>query len=149
MFFLTGKQRFLAARMFAFVNSMVSHRLMVTIEQRRDMQALLNDGRLIYGCIDTWLVHKLTGGRIIATEPSSASSTGLFDPYLVNSFNLTTSKLFTVSLSFQMDWGHFILNRIEFPTSILPQILDTAGKPIGVCEADIFGAPIPIGAIVR
>ena len=38
----------------------------------------------MFGCLDTWLIHKLTGGRVHITEPSNASVTGLFDPYLAS-----------------------------------------------------------------
>lgn len=36
-------------------------------------------GELVCGTVDTWLVHHLTSGRVVATEPSNASRTSLFD----------------------------------------------------------------------
>lgn len=47
------------------------------------MQMLLKQNRLAIGCLDTWLITKLTKGKCFITEPSSASSTGLFDLFLV------------------------------------------------------------------
>lgn len=47
------------------------------------MQRLLKQGKLGFGCLDTWLIYKLSGGVVCVSEPSNASSTGLFDPYTV------------------------------------------------------------------
>lgn len=73
------------------------------------MKQLLADHKLAIGCLDTWLLAKLTLGGTYVTEPSSSSSTGLFDPY-------------------QKDWGHTILKLIHFPSHILPELTDTAGN---------------------
>jgi glycerol kinase len=52
--------------------------------QSLEMQRLLAAGDLAFGCIETWLINRMTGGRqSCITEPSCASSTGLFDPYTV------------------------------------------------------------------
>jgi hypothetical protein len=49
-----------------------------------------------------------------------------------------------------MQWGLSILSLINFPVEILPSVVDSAGKtPIAIVDASIFGAPIPIGAVVR
>lgn len=50
------------------------------------MQQLLKQGKLAFGCLDTWLIYKLSGGVVCVSEPSNASSTGLFDPYTVRYF---------------------------------------------------------------
>ena len=51
------------------------------------MQKLLKLGKLAFGCLDTWLIYKLTRGQVQVTEPSNASSTGLFDPFLVCAYS--------------------------------------------------------------
>jgi glycerol kinase len=38
----------------------------------------------MFGCIETWLLWKLTGGKVHATDYSCASGTGLFDPFQVS-----------------------------------------------------------------
>lgn len=48
------------------------------------MQKLLAQNRLAIGCIDTWLFARLSDGKTFVTEPSSISSTGLYDPFLVS-----------------------------------------------------------------
>lgn len=48
------------------------------------MKDLLKKNMLVLGCLDTWLISKLTNGNVFVTEPSSASSTGIFDPFVVN-----------------------------------------------------------------
>uniref|UniRef100_A0A914D068 Carbohydrate kinase FGGY N-terminal domain-containing protein n=1 Tax=Acrobeloides nanus TaxID=290746 RepID=A0A914D068_9BILA len=109
---------------------MVTHRFLVTLHENENMKQLLADRKLAIGCLDTWLLSKLTLGAIYVTEPSSSSSTGLFDPY-------------------QQDWGYTILKLIHFPTQILPEITDTAGKVIATSNPAIFGIPIQIGAMVN
>uniref|UniRef100_A0A914C733 Glycerol kinase n=1 Tax=Acrobeloides nanus TaxID=290746 RepID=A0A914C733_9BILA len=108
---------------------MVTHRFLVTLHENENMKQLLADRKLAIGCLDTWLLSKLTLGAIYVTEPSSSSSTGLFDPY-------------------QKDWGYTILKLIHFPTQILPEITDTAGKVIATSSPAIFGIPIQIGAML-
>jgi glycerol kinase len=48
------------------------------------MQTLLEAGELELGTMDCWLLQKMSGGRAFITEPSSASSTGMFDPFTVS-----------------------------------------------------------------
>uniref|UniRef100_A0A0N5AL63 Glycerol kinase 5 n=1 Tax=Syphacia muris TaxID=451379 RepID=A0A0N5AL63_9BILA len=128
LYFFTNQQRFKSARMFAFLSAMVTHRLMVTISQDKRMQKLLNEGKLMFGCLDTWIIHKLTCGRVHLTEPSSASTTGLFDPYL-------------------LDWGRSLLSLISFPVSLLPMHTCTAGDVLAVIDGKLFGVQIEIGAV--
>jgi glycerol kinase len=59
------------------------------IFEDENMKQLLADRKLAIGCLDTWLLAKLTLGATYVTEPSSSSSTGLFDPYQV-----LTSRVF-------------------------------------------------------
>ena len=47
------------------------------------MQQLLAEDNLAVGCLDTWLILRMTEGKTFVTDVSSASSTGLFDPFLV------------------------------------------------------------------
>ena len=44
-----------------------------------------SQGNVMFGCIETWLLWKLTGGAVHATDYSCASGTGLFDPFQVQS----------------------------------------------------------------
>uniref|UniRef100_A0AC35FXR6 Glycerol kinase n=1 Tax=Panagrolaimus sp. PS1159 TaxID=55785 RepID=A0AC35FXR6_9BILA len=129
--FLTRSERFKAAKMFQFINTMVTQRFLVTLEKNETMKSLLDNGTLAFGCIDTWLMSKLSNGKLYLSETSCASSTGLFDPFL-------------------NDWGHTILRLIKFPVSLLPDLVDTVtdGKPFMTVDESIFGFPLKIGALI-
>ena len=82
------------------------------------------NGELLFGTVETWLIWKLTKGKVHVTDYSNASRTMLF--------NINT-----------LTWDKEILARLEIPASMLPQ-----AKPssciYGSTAAEFFGAPIPI-----
>uniref|UniRef100_A0A7E4VUW2 Glycerol kinase 5 n=1 Tax=Panagrellus redivivus TaxID=6233 RepID=A0A7E4VUW2_PANRE len=129
--FVTRSPRFKAARIFSFINAMVTLRLMVTLDGNEEMKQLRSKGKLAYGCIETWLLAKLSKGRLIVTEPSCASATGLYDP-----FNAT--------------WGYTILRLIGFPTDLLPKLVDTVNPGVILLDVDpdVLGFPLKIGSVV-
>ena len=43
----------------------------------------LSEDGVMFGCVDTWLLWKLTGEKVFATDYSGASGTGLYDPFQV------------------------------------------------------------------
>ncbi len=83
---------------------------------------------VLAGTIDTWILWKLTGGKVHATDHSNASRTMLM--------NLVTC-----------DWDETLLNLFKIPTQILPQIQPSLGT-FGVTDASLFGVEIPITAIL-
>jgi len=94
------------------------------------MQFLLREGRLAMGCMDTYLVWRLTGGQMHLTEASSASSTGLYNPFVGG-------------------WGTTILKLIGFPLGVLPDVVDPSGVgQLGDVSEEVFGFPLKIGAVV-
>ncbi|KAI6244134.1 hypothetical protein M3Y99_00084300 [Aphelenchoides fujianensis] len=119
-------ERFNAAKVFKFVNAMVTHRFLATLQE-----VSVSSGScwpriaLCLGTMDSWLQMKLTSGRSWATDASNASSTGLYDPFL-------------------QDWGHAILRLVGFPSSVLPELKPTAGQELGTIDEKIFGMEIPI-----
>ncbi|VEU74871.1 Glycerol kinase [Mycoplasmopsis citelli] len=66
-------------------------------------QKVLEEGNLLAGTIDTWLIWKLTGGKVHATDVSNASRTLLF--------NINT-----------MSWDQELLDLFEIPSQILPEV---------------------------
>ncbi|VDN04571.1 unnamed protein product [Thelazia callipaeda] len=124
---MTRSSRYMAARIFSFLNAMVTLRFLVTLVENKRMQELLHQGKLAFGCLDTWLIYKFTCCSGIISEPSNASSTGLFDPYTMN-------------------WGYRLLQFISFPTSVLPRLSFSAGVPLGVADKKLFGFPITVAA---
>ena len=84
-------------------------------------------GELAFGTVDSWLVWKLTGGRVHATDPSNASRTQLF--------NIHTQQ-----------WDQTLLELFNIPASVLPQVVPSSGV-LGETDADCLGAAIPIAGI--
>lgn len=86
------------------------------------------NGDLLFGTVDTWLIWNLTRGQVHCTDMSNASRTMLF--------NINT-----------LDWDQDILDYLEIPRSILPQVVDSSG----ICaytHSDMFGGVgIPIAGI--
>jgi len=84
-------------------------------------------GQLLFGTVDCWLLHKLTGGRIHATDYSNASRT----------------LMFNIS---RLAWDEDILRELAVPSSLLPAALPSCGV-FGEAEPSLLGAAIPIAGI--
>lgn len=94
------------------------------LDHVRGLRARAARGEIAFGTIDSFLVWRLTGGRRHVTDATNASRTLLF--------NIASGE-----------WDRDLLRRLGVPAAILPEVLDCAAD-FGVCEADLFGAPIPI-----
>ena len=81
-------------------------------------------GELLFGTVETWLIWKLTGGKVHVTDYSNASRTMLF--------HINT-----------LCWDEEILNKLNIPASMLPTPVPSSGL-VGHTEAAYFGAPIAI-----
>ena len=88
---------------------------------------LAAQGELAFGTIDSWLLWKLTNGRVHATDVSNASRTMLFDIR-------------------HNAWDPELLKALHIPDSVLPQV-HPSSHVFGESDASIFGAPIPIAGI--
>jgi glycerol kinase len=84
-------------------------------------------GELAFGTIDCWLLWKLTGGKVHATDATNASRTLLF--------NIRTQK-----------WDAELLKFLDVPASMLPDVRDSAAN-FGRTDKKLFGAEIPICGI--
>ena len=84
-------------------------------------------GDLAFGTVDTWLVWKLTGGRVHATDVTNASRTLLMD--------LAT-----------LDWSDEMLDLLDVPRAVLPEIRPSAGS-FGTTDPDVLGAAVPITGV--
>jgi glycerol kinase len=85
-------------------------------------------GELAFGTVDTWLVAKLTGGRVHATEPSNACRTMLFD--------IREGR-----------WSEELCDLLGVPMAVLPEVRPSAGE-FGATDPDVaLGAAIPITGI--
>ena len=83
------------------------------------------EGQLLFGTVDSWLIWRLTGGRVHITDYTNASRTMLYK----------IEKL---------DWDDRILNALDIPRSILPRVADSS-QIYGTFFLD--GAEIPIGGV--
>ncbi len=91
------------------------------------VRARAERGELAFGTVDAWLVWKLTGGRVHATDASNASRTLLF--------NIHTMK-----------WDTGLLKIFNIPERLLPQVVASSGV-IGETDESLFGAPLEIAGM--
>lgn len=83
--------------------------------------------RLAFGTVDSWLVWKLTGGQVHATDWTNASRTLLFNIH-------------------DRQWDAELLQLFQVPAALLPRTLPSAGF-IGTTAAPVFGAEVPISGM--
>lgn len=81
-------------------------------------------GRLLFGTIDTWLIWKLTGGRVHVTDHTNASRTMLY--------NIHT-----------LAWDDALLKMLDIPACMLPEVKPSS-YVYGKTDHDLFGGEIPI-----
>ncbi len=82
-------------------------------------------GELLFGTVDTWLMWKMSGGKIFATDTTNASRTMLFDIH-------------------RLCWDEKLLDILDIPRSMLPEVLPS-GSYFG--DIDIMGIRLPIGGV--
>ena len=81
-------------------------------------------GELLFGTVDTWLIWKLTGGRVHVTDYTNASRTMLYDIY-------------------EKKWDDRLLEYFGIPKSMLPQVKPSSCI-YGYTSPDVLGGQIPI-----
>jgi glycerol kinase len=84
-------------------------------------------GSLLFGTVDSFLLWHLTGGKEHKTDATNASRTLLFNIH-------------------EQCWDEDLLALFNIPASMLPKVMDSADD-FGVTQADIFGSSIPIMAM--
>ncbi len=84
-------------------------------------------GELAAGTVDSWLIWRLTGGRVHATDYTNASRTLLFD--------ITRSR-----------WDAELCRELEVPAALLPEVRPSIGA-VGNTDPAVFGASVPIAGI--
>jgi glycerol kinase len=84
-------------------------------------------GELAFGTIDSWLLHRLTKGRVHATEVSNASRTMLYDVHT-------------------RAWDETLLRALRIPRAMLPEVRDSSGC-FGMADAEWLGAEMPIAGM--
>jgi glycerol kinase len=84
-------------------------------------------GDIAFGTIDSFLLWRLTGGRLHATDVTNASRTMLFDLH-------------------RFTWDEELLDGFGIPSALLPEVRDT-GDDFGTTEPGLFGDAIPIAGV--
>ena len=84
-------------------------------------------GELCFGTVDSWLIWKLTGGRVHATDVTNASRTMLF--------NINT-----------LEWDDELCEIFGIPHSMLPEVKESSAI-YGYTDARILGASVPIAGV--
>ncbi len=84
-------------------------------------------GTLAFGTIDSWLIWKLTQGKVHVTDATNASRTLLF--------NIHTQK-----------WDDELLDLLEVPKSLLAKVVDSS-EVVGTTAEELLGAALPIAGI--
>ncbi|MBP8163997.1 MAG: glycerol kinase GlpK [Anaerolineales bacterium] len=96
-------------------------------ENHPDLRKKAHEGKLRFGTTETWVIWKLSGGKLHVTDPSTASRTLLFD---MNKFQ----------------WDDALLKIFDVPRSMLPEVKPSAGL---IGEVDFGnGKPLPLHALL-
>ncbi|MCQ2497161.1 MAG: glycerol kinase GlpK [Lachnospiraceae bacterium] len=82
------------------------------------------EGKLLFGTVETWLIWKLTGGRVHVTDYTNASRTMLFNIH-------------------SLEWDREILELMDIPEAMLPKVRPSSER-YGVTDSSIFGGEIAI-----
>jgi glycerol kinase len=90
-------------------------------------RAKADRGELLFGTVDTFLMWRLSKGRVHVTDYTNASRTLMFNIY-------------------EGKWDDVILNELGVPHSMLPTVLPSSGI-FGETDAEFFGGPIPIAGV--
>jgi glycerol kinase len=88
------------------------------------LRARAERGEVLFGTVDSFLIWRLTGGRLHVTDPSNASRTLLFNIH-------------------SLDWDDQLLKALDVPRAMLPAVRSSS-EVYGETDASLLGARIPI-----
>lgn len=86
-----------------------------------------NEGKLLFGTIDTWLIYKLTKGAVFATDVTNASRTMIYNIH-------------------DLCWDKELLAKFDIPVSMLPEV-KSSSEVYGMTHRNILGEEIPIAGV--
>ena len=95
------------------------------LDQVEGARAKAQQGKVLFGTVDSWLLWKLTGGAVHVTDVTNASRTMLFDIH-------------------QCSWDETLLRALDIPRAMLPEV-KSSSEIYGY--ADIQGVSVPIAGI--
>jgi len=97
------------------------------LREHPELRQRAEDGELALGTIDSWLIARLTGGRMHATDPTNASRTLLFDVRT-------------------REWDSWALDLLEVPASMLPEVRRSSGD-FGMARGEHLGIEVPVAGV--
>ncbi|RMH11455.1 MAG: glycerol kinase, partial [Gemmatimonadetes bacterium] len=97
------------------------------LDERPELRARAEAGELAAGTIDAWLIARLTGGAVHATDPTNASRTLLYD--------LAEGA-----------WSPELLDLLGVPAALLPEVRPSRGD-FGVTAGEALGLEVPIAGV--
>jgi glycerol kinase len=91
------------------------------------LRARAERGEILFGTVDSFLLWRLTGGRVHATDVSNASRTLLFDLHT-------------------LDWDEELLRVLGVPRVMLPEVRSSS-EVYGETDGSLFGSPVPLAGV--
>ena len=98
------------------------------VENSQEVRDAAQSQRLAFGTVDSWVIARLSGGAVHATDPSNASRTMLYDIH-------------------RGTWSAGLCDLLDVPMSVLPEVRPNTGD-FGSTDPDVFlGAAVPIRGV--
>lgn len=97
------------------------------LDHTEDARKRAQEGTLLFGTVDTWLIYKLTRGHVFATDVTNASRTMLYNIH-------------------ELCWDKELLEKFDIPEKMLPEV-KASSEIYGVTHNAIIGAEIPIAGV--
>ena len=97
------------------------------LDHVKDARHQAEEGNLLFGTVDTWIIWNLTKGKEHTTDYTNASRTMLFDIH-------------------KLEWDDEILKKLNIPKCMLPKV-QASGKVIGTTDKSVMGGEIAISGV--
>ena len=125
-----GLERFVRSRTGLVIDAYFSGtKVAWLLDHVEGLRARAERGEIAFGTVDSWLLHRLTGGRVHVTDPTNASRTMLYDIRA-------------------MAWDAELLDALRVPAAVLPEVVPSAGVVADTDPAAFLGAAVPVAGIL-
>ncbi|MGL5540052.1 MAG: glycerol kinase GlpK [Erysipelotrichaceae bacterium] len=124
-----GKENFIKDRTGLVIDAYFSaSKIKWILDQDATIRKDAENGKILFGTIDTWIIWKLTGGKVHATDYSNASRTMLYNIY-------------------DLKWDEEILALLDIPAIMLPEVKESSGVFGTTAPYHFFGKEVPISGV--
>jgi len=130
-FWITRMPLLLTVSHLTLKNNQLGPKLCWVVKNVPEVSKCLDRGDLKVGTLDSWLLYRLSGKKLHATDASNASATGVFDPF---------GMVFSNIVKFMVYPFRYV------PTSVYPEVRRSSDD-FGRTDKSIFGCEIPICAL--